>query len=182
MSFEPLEKIYSRDGMDEQCRLQYSLNSFAELEANSIPETVFYYWQALKGDGRELPHVEQFQPKAIFGPNICYFIRAMETASVNPDYFVVRDHYAHKTTPFSDGMLDRRLVEFPSRIHVEATQREYLRCLESRTPLYFRVSQLICGIPRNYSKLMLPLVDDSGRIVRVAYGLTRFNYLQQQVN
>ena len=60
---------------------------------------------------------------------------------------------------------------FPSRIHARATLGEYQLCKQTGQPLYHEFGQVLCGRVRRYTRILLPLSDDHGRVARLAYGV-----------
>lgn len=170
MVYRPLEVIHAFDGDDEHCRRQFSLNDFAEMEQNSYLDVLFYYWNALRGDGRELPRVESFCPTGVFGPDVLHWIRGVDTTSENPENFLLRDHHSSLPALLPNGLHGRPVTDFPSKAHARATLRDYVLCRRLRSPMYHEINQVVCGVPRHYVRLLLPLVDANGRVVRLAYG------------
>jgi len=173
MQFQPLEILHEVDRDDEQCRIRFSLNDFAEREKASYLDALFYYWSALSGGGRAIPRLADFHPSDVFDSRTCHWIRAIDVSAGRPEGYVVLDHHSKQPAPLPDGMHGRLLTDFPSRMHVEATIREYTQCRNLKLPAYHEINQIVCGVPRHYTRLLLPLADDRGDVVRLAYGVVK---------
>lgn len=169
--FQPLDRLSNREGDDEQCRLLFSLNTFAERERDTVPDMLYYYWDSLRGDGRRIPRLADFRPRQVFGPQANLLIRGVDVRAEDPTHFIMRDHPGGPISPLPNGLEGKPMSAFPCRIHVAATLAEYQLCKTLRRPLYHELFQVACGIPRHYTRILLPLADDSGRVVRLAYGL-----------
>lgn len=167
----PLHTLHEIHGDDEQCRRQFSLNTFAERERDSVPDILYYYWDALRGDGRRIPRVHDFRPKETFNAAINLYIRSVDVSSEDPGKFLFRDHHGGPINLVPGGLDGKPMSAFPSRIHVNATLAEYDLCKRLGRPLYHELNQVICGMPRHYTRILLPLADDEGRVVRLTYGL-----------
>ena len=171
MREEPLDICRGRDGADETCRLLYSLNSFAERESGSPLDTLLFFWEAMRGDGRRLPLVKDFRPDMVFGPNITNWVHAVDTRVDDPANFVMRDHDNNGVVPYTVRMADRRLAEYPRRLHAEGCMREYQMCRILKRPLYHEIDHITAGVARHYMRILLPLADEAGTVVRIAYGI-----------
>ena len=56
-------------------------------------------------------------------------------------------------------------------MHAQSTMNEYLRCKETRQPFYHEIDQVVCGVVRHYVRLMLPLANTDGNVIKIAYGV-----------
>lgn len=171
MKHDPLDISRGRDGADETCRLLYSLNAFAEQEADTRLDAIYFYWDALRGDGRQLPLARDFRPDLAFDRSTMNWVHAVELRDDNPANFVMRDHDNNGVVPFTVRMADRRISDYPRRLHAEGCMREYQMCRILRRPLYHEIDHITAGVARHYTRILLPLADDSGAVVRLAYAI-----------
>jgi len=171
MIIRPLDTLHENDGQDDQSRFLISLNDFAERESGTLLDTIFYYWDALRGDGRELPNVRHFDLRDIFGEASQDSMSAVITKATDPENFVLVNHGTSQLGPFGADLEGKRLCDVPSAIHARASAFEYQQCKSLRRPFYHEVDQVIGGISRHYVRIMLPLVDDRGDVVKIAYGI-----------
>ena len=96
----PLSRLYEADGDDEQCRLMYSLNAFAEYEQDTVPDVLFYYWDTIRR-GRAIPRLSDFRPKETFSASVNFMIRGVDVASEDPEKFIMRDHHGGPISPLA---------------------------------------------------------------------------------
>ena len=171
MKYDPLDVSRGSDGSDETCRLLFSLNTFAEREAGSHLDTLLFFWEAMRGDGRQLPLARDFRPELVFAPTIATWVHGVETATENPANYVMRDHDNGGRVPYTIRMADRRLAEYPRRLHAQGCMREYQMCRILRRPLYHEIDHITAGVARHYTRILLPLADEAGAVVRIAYGI-----------
>ena len=160
-----------RDGADETCRLLLSLDRFADREAGTTLDTLYYYWDALRGDGRTMPLAKDFRPGHVFGPGFMNWVHAVETAVDDPANFVMRDHGNNGAVPYTVRMADRRIADYPRRLHARGCMREYQMCRLLRRPLYHEIDHITAGVARHYTRILLPLADERGAVVRLAYAI-----------
>jgi len=62
-----------------------------------------------------------------------------------------------------------RLGDYPNRMHRDATMAEYQLCKQLRRPLYNEFNQILAGVTRHYRRILMPLLDERGEFVRIAY-------------
>ena len=173
MKYKPLEKMHQTDGSDDQSRFLYSMNDFAEREPGTLLDTVHFYWDALSGDRGDLPNVTYFDARDLFGADIPDLVSSVDVRSDDPQNYLMLDHPKSPLGPFGGQMINKRIREFPNKLHREATQKEYLICKQTRRPFYHEIDQVIGGISRHYVRVLLPLMDNSGAVVKVAVVLRR---------
>lgn len=167
---KPIEIIRDSAGVDETCRRNYSLNDFAEIEAGTHLDTLFYYWDALRGGGPGVPHVDEFRPDLVFGPEMNRWVCGVDTRFMDPENFVIRKRDQAGIIPHAIRMSNRRISEYPTRLYAEHCMREYQKMKEIRQPQYHEIEHLSAGVWRQHSRIMMPLCDDTGEIVHLAYG------------
>jgi hypothetical protein len=103
--FRPLEIISGCSGANDQSGFLYDLNAFAEREAGTFLDTMFYFWQALCGDGQEMPHLRDFEPRKLFGDKIPDHLLAIVTEVANPDNFIMIAHPKYTFGLFGGGAI-----------------------------------------------------------------------------
>jgi hypothetical protein len=130
--FRPLEIIRGCSGANDQSRFLYDLNAFAEREAGTLLDTMFYYWQALCGDGQEMPHLRDFEPRQLFGDKIPDHLSAIVTEVANPANFIMIAHLKYTLGLFGGQLEAKPIKDFPSLIHAQALMYEYQRCRQLR--------------------------------------------------
>lgn len=167
-----LETERGWDGNDVQLRILYDMNAFAEKEAATHLDILHYYWSSLQIDRDTLPNLSEFHPRDIL-PNIdnC-LVGWIDATADDPNNFIMRDHPDNPIFGLGTELTDRLLSEFPNRMHAKSLVLEYLRCKRWKVPHYHEIEQVIGGISRHYTRLMLPLVDDTGTVTRIFYGIT----------
>ena len=171
MILRPLDRLHENDGFDDQSRFLLSLNDFAERESSTLLDTIFYYWDALRGGSDKVPNVRHFELRNVFGQNTPDPLSAVVTDTANPRNFVLVNHGTSQLGPFGADLEGKRLRDVPSVIHARATAQEYQQCKLLRRPLYDEIDQVIGGISRHYVRIMLPLANDQGDVVKIAYGI-----------
>jgi hypothetical protein len=83
----------------------------------------------------------------------------------------MRDHPDNLIQGFGRELSGKVLAEFPSKMHAKSLMLEHLRCKRWKVPLYHEIDQVINGIGRHYTRLMVPLVDETGTVTRIYYGV-----------
>ena len=169
MRAQPLEVKRLIDGTDEQRRSHFPMNDFAEEEYGTFMDTLFYYWQSMRMPHSLIPMVSSFRPWEIFSEADMERYHGVDVRPVEPPNFVMREHPGGKVADRCGNISDRPISQFPSRIHAEACSADYNLCRTLGFPQYHEVDQIVCGYSRRYRRLLLPLTDEKGKIVRLAY-------------
>lgn len=151
-------------GPDEQSRYAYDLNAFPQRESGTLLDTMFYFWNALRGNGASVPLSSQYEPRIIFGEQLPDLLSFVDARADNPENFVMIDHPKSSLDPFGSQLSGKTLGEFPNRLHRDALLLEYQICKRTQRPFYHEIDQIIGGISRHYVRLILPLVDFTGTI------------------
>ena len=100
MILRPLDRLHENDGFDDQSRFLLSLNDFAERESSTLLDTIFYYWDALRGGSDKVPNVRHFELRNVFGQNTPDALSAVVTDTANPRNFVLVNHGTSQLGPF----------------------------------------------------------------------------------
>ena len=54
-----------------------------------------------------------------------------------------------------------------------ATAMEYNACKHARAPMYHEIEQIIGGVMRHYTRIVLPVADRHGKVVKLYCGFRR---------
>jgi len=170
MNARILETTQEFDGKDIHARTLYDLSSIPTGEADSLLDLLYYYWSTLEMAQEGPPLASEFKPEPLLQPDAVNFIARIDTDSENPRDFVV-----HREIPgYSPGTerqaIATRLGELPATMHINALLLDYARCKQWRSPLYHVIDQTMGGVRRIYSRLLLPLADETGVVIQVFYG------------
>lgn len=161
-------RVFEQFGEDEQERLEFDLDTFAVGEKMSHLRELYLYWRSLAGDG--LPRADRFRPaEKLSGPALTTSAW-VDTSVASPDGFVMHEHPEMPSGPFGRELTGVRLADFPVPMHADALIVEYARCRRDGRPMFHEIDQTIGGVSRAYRRIMLPLANERGEVVRVAYG------------
>ncbi|NKB60154.1 MAG: hypothetical protein GKS00_27900 [Alphaproteobacteria bacterium] len=167
-----LETERSWDGNDVQVRTLFDMNAFAEREAASHLDILHYYWSSLQIEKVSLPKVHEFHPSDVLPKAAFSSVGWVDSIADDPRDFVMRDHPENPVYGLGIELNDTFLSEFPNKMHAKSLLLEYIRCKRWKVPLYHEIEQVIGGISRHYTRLMLPLVDESGTVTQIFYGVS----------
>ncbi len=165
-----LETERGWDGNDVQVRILYDLNAFAEKEAASHLDILHYYWSSLQLDESSLPKISEFHTDMVLPQGAETKIAWVDTSFDDPNDFIMCNHPERPNPGFGAELTGRKLSEFPNKMHSKSLVLEYLRCKRWRNPLYHEIDQVINGVARHYTRLLLPLVSEDGEVTRIFYG------------
>lgn len=167
-----LETERGWDGNDVQVRILYDLNTFAEKEKSTHLDILHYYWCSLQIEKETLPRISEFHPTDILRRPFHDLCGWIDSSAEDPHNFVMRDHPENPVYGLGSELNDCLLSEFPNKMHAKSLTLEYLRCKRWKIPLYHEIDQVIGGIGRHYTRLMLPLIDDTNTVTRIYYGVS----------
>jgi hypothetical protein len=165
-----LETERGWDGDDVQVRIPYDMNAFAEKETASHLDILHYYWSSLQLDDVSVPKISEFHIEDVLPESARNYVAWVDTSSEDPNNFIMRRHPQRPNPGFGVELTNRNLSEFPNKMHSKSLVLEYLRCKRWRSPLYHDIDQVINGVARHYTRLLLPLVSESGEVTRIFYG------------
>ena len=74
-------------------------------------DTMFYFWNALRGNGASVPLSSQYEPRIIFGEQLPDLLSFVDARADNPENFVMIDHPKSSLDPLSTPV--RHWVNFP---------------------------------------------------------------------
>jgi hypothetical protein len=121
-------------------------------------ETLFRYWRERSFLEDGVPALTNFNPPMARTPWV-------DVGPDNPLRFVMRDHPAGVCGNWEAATFAEHAIP----IHAKACAREYHNCKSLRAPTYIYTQQKMLGIEREYTKLLLPLADETGAVTRVVY-------------
>jgi len=152
------ERYNERDAINHQTRIWINAERAAIDNPGSDIAALFRYWRerALIGDG--LPLQADFRPPLSRVP-------WLDVETANPLHFQLHNHPAGVCGDWDSA----RLAEYPVPMHAKSCAMEYLRCKNRREPAYIHIRQKLLDVEREYAKLLLPVVDETGDVVRVYY-------------
>lgn len=165
-----LETERGWDGNDFQLRILYDMNAFAEKEEASHLDILHYYWSSLQLDEDSLPKISEFRIHDVLPESARNSVAWIDTTAEDPNKFVLREHPDRPHPGFGKELTDKFVSDFPNRLHAKSLVLEYLRCKRWRIPLYHEIDQVINGVARHYTRLLLPLVSETGEVTRLYYG------------
>lgn len=171
MQVQPLDIVRQIDGADEQRRIHFSLNDFAEEEVGTNLDALLYFWQTVRRPGELVPRISAFQPEKVFDKSFITRYHGVDVTPAEAENFIILRHPGGPMSAIHGGMTQKRISEFPSRIHARSCAVEYNLCRSIGFPLYHEIDQIVSGFSRRYRRLMLPLADDDGNIVQLGYGV-----------
>ena len=167
-----LETERGWDGNDVQVRVLYDMNAFAEREAHSHLDILHYYWSSLQIGRDTLPNYNEFRPSEVIPSRASGGVGWVDSAAEDPNFFVMHDHPVNPVSGLGRELNGKFLSQFPNKMHAKSLVLEYLRCKRWKVPLYHEIDQVIDGVGRHYTRLMLPFVDDRGIVTRIYYGVS----------
>ncbi len=162
-----LKRLVETEGQDQQERLMLSIDKMLPREQNNAIGQLFEYWR-FKSLPNGLPCVTDFDYKSALSPETLRNISWADVTAEDPFNFITREHV--KLTAFQDAS-NRRLRDLPSRMHYRACASEYLLSIKMRQPIFHDIDQSVGSISRNYLRLMLPIADESGRVIKLVYAV-----------
>lgn len=162
-----LKRLVESEGQDQQERLMLCIDKMLPREQNNAIGQLFEYWR-YKSLPDGLPRVNDFDYKSALPEDVLRKICWADVSAEDPFNFVTRDHA--KLTAFQDAS-NHRLRDLPSRMHYRACASEYMLSIKMRKPIFHDIDQTVGSISRNYMRLMLPVADETGRVVRLVYAV-----------
>lgn len=174
---EPIETSIETFGFSEQNRARYSIDSFLDIEQGTAPRRLYDYWLAARPAGGGLPQEEDFDPKSDLPEETARSVSWMDVGSDDPLAFVMRDHLASPIPGYGVELSDKPLRDFPDLSQATATAAEYNACKHAREPMYHEIEQILGGVRRHYTRIMLPVVDRDGKVTKLYCGFRQVREL-----
>lgn len=168
----PLETMTETVGFDEQTRSLYSLDAMSEREKGSVLAQLFAYWEALPPGWHGLPNIKDCQPKLALPRNIAEQVCCLDTSAENPLNYIVREHATSTIPGFGTELVGRPLCDRPELdMDTTACAVEFLYCKRERTAMYHEIEQILGGLRRHYTRIIVPVEDDSGEVCRIYFAM-----------
>lgn len=167
-----LHRRWEQSGNDEQERLMLSFDKMFTRERDTALGDLFSYWQAKRTNGDELPLENHFSPQELLPDSLRVYTAWVETETANPFNFVVRNHPSLSAWA---NQSDLRLSEIGSKMNAKSCAAEYLNCKNVRRPLYHEIEQTIEGNSRHFTRLLLPVIDNTNSVTKLIYAVRMFS-------
>jgi hypothetical protein len=157
-------------GFDEQTRSLFSMEAFKDRENGTVLQQLYNYWITIPVGLQGLPREPDFNPGETFPPNVNDAISWIETKSEDPLKFIIREHAENTIPGLGVELSDKLLCDRPEiDMHTTACAVEFLFCKRERTPMYHEIEQILGGLKRHYTRLMLPVENNQGNVDRIYY-------------
>jgi len=180
-----VEREVSRDRLGWQERLHSKIGEAFVIEGaanNGGTEThllgLLKYYQALVDGGP--PTIHHFAPD-LHAPALRSRVSYIDVAPEDPSRYVLQ---AHQPSPFlgvGEELTGRRVLDHPLQRNALSCISEYQRCARLAGPEYALIDQHLTNgagadsiaVRRTFYRLLLPLVDLDGQVVKLAYSFRR---------
>lgn len=167
--YRPVEVVRGTQGVDMQVRSAYTLDAFHGLEFGTDLQVMFDYWREKSGAG-PLPQGENFNPNRDLPEHVAGRMSWIDASAADPMNFSVFNHIPSPVTQYGVALSGKRLNQIMSLgIHITACAGEYFVCQHSKLPFYHEIEQVVGGIQRHYTRLMLPVLDSDGQVTKIYY-------------
>ncbi len=170
-----IESLKERVDDDYQQRDRYFLDALFELKYWDNPISImFHYWPGLRGSKFRPPRFTDFQYEKLWDLKIPHHVALIDCAAEDPGNFFVRRHpYAITDKPwlFGKPIVGRRADAVPSRLHSHSLQADYQMakaCATRNLACYSRITQVVNGTFRDYTRLLLPFTGPFGDVTMLA--------------
>ena len=110
MAYVPLDVSRTLSGTDEQCRTFHSIAAFRARERGSSLDTLYYYWDALRGGHQLAPRTDEFHPEHVFGHKVSWMACSVDVHATDPRNFVICDHPGGVLLPVHGGLRGKRVI------------------------------------------------------------------------
>ena len=169
---EPLESMTEAIGFDEQVRSLYSLEAFADREIGTALARLYTYWEALPRTLHGLPLAGDCQPKFALPADVAEQVCCLETTEDNPLNYIVREHAANPIPGFGSELVGKPLCDRPELdMDTTACAIEFLYCKRERVAMYHEIEQILSGLKRHYTRIMLPVANDAGDVSHIYFAM-----------
>lgn len=163
-----LQRHEEYSGQDYQERLMLSFDKMFSREMHTPLGVMYRHWKNMSTPATQMPDADTFDYKSVLPETVSQYISWIEMRSEDPLNFVLHDHT--NQTAFVNHS-DRPIGEHPCRMNGKACAREYMLCVNSAQPFYHEVNQNFGTLRRRYTRILLPLADKNGSIVKMVYGI-----------
>lgn len=150
---------------------RYSIKAFESIEAGRPIDTLYYYWDALRKGRGAAPQLSDFRPFEIFPDSILKHLSWIDTNDENPENYRLWNHHGGRMEQILGSLEGQYVGAYPNAMHRNASIREYQLCKVLKRPIYHQIDQKMFGACRMYRRMLMPLLDERGNVVRIAYGI-----------
>lgn len=171
-----VHREFCRDSESIQERLTGTVDEMCLREGRSMNAgrathllALFDYWREL-GGGRPVWE-RRFAPATL--PGLVGKVSYIEISDGFPPNWRMLDHQDSLVLGAGRELSGRPLRDLPIVSHATYCATEYERCRDAGAPFYHELDVQSAGVRRNYLRLMVPLCDLDGRIVKIAYAFRR---------
>lgn len=163
-----LQRQEEYSGSDYQERLMLSFDQMFGREIDSPLGITYRLWRERCSPVTQMPDINDFDYKQFLPDNVSPYISWIEMRSEDPLNYVLHDHT--NQTGFVNHS-DRPIGEHPCRMNGKACAKEYMICVNAAKPFYHEINQSFGTLRRRYTRILLPLSDKGGSIVKMIYGI-----------
>ncbi len=170
-----IESVKERVGNDFQQRDRFYPDALFELEAWDSPISImFRYWLDLRQGKFQPPNFDAFQQGKLWELKIPQHVALIDCSSENPlNFFVERHPYDITDKPwlFGKPVSGLRAGEVPSLMLSNGLQADYQTakaCETMNLACYSRITQVVNGVFRDYTRLLLPFTGPDGKVTKLA--------------
>lgn len=157
-------------GFDEQTRSLYSLEAFKDRENGTVLHHLYNHWVTLPRGKYGLPHENQYNPKTDLPAKTADMVSWIDASAGDPLQYVIRENCENPIQGWGVELTDKPLSDCPEmEIHTTACAVEYLFCKHERQPMYHEIEQIIGGLKRHFTRIMLPVENDAGEVERIYF-------------
>ena len=167
-----LKRRLEQSGGNQQERLMLSREKMFAREKGNALWVLHDFWHARSLASGQIPLTEDFAYKEILPESVTRYISWADVTPSNPLNFIMHDHT--RQTAFADHS-DRRLGDHPVPMNAKACACEYIDCIRGKQPTYFEIDQSFGTISRHMVRLMVPVADSSGAVVKLVYAVRIIN-------
>ena len=114
--------------------------------------------------------MDLFRPKEILPDRLAKQVSCIDTSANDPLDFVILEHAPSTIPGFGEELAGRPLCDRPDTdMDTTASAVEFLFCKHERTPMYHEVEQILGGLKRHFTRIMLPVENRAGDVERIYF-------------
>ncbi len=161
------ETVTETAGLDEQLREHYSLDAFRDLEQGTVLGRLYEFWTSLPHSKNGLPVITDEKLRNGVTDDVLHWMSGIDTLSDNPMEYAIRAYGKRLLPEYCNGVADTLVIDIPCLFHAIQLAIECLTCKHERSAAYHVINQTIGGKRSNYTRLLLPVGDANGDVVRI---------------
>ena len=165
----PKETVTETAGLDEQLREQYSLAAFRDLEQGTVLGRVYEFWESLPRNDSGLPVISDEHLFNGATEDSLQWMSVIDTQSDNPMEFVIQACGKRQLPEYCTDTADICVIDIPCLFHAIQLAIECLTCKHDRSAAYHVINQTIGGRRSHYARLLLPVGDAEGNVVKILH-------------